>query len=119
MPPKRGGGVRGRRKYDTSKTVASSIDTSQQDTTEDEKLQITNVKPEFGIAPLILEDETLTKIKINDLIKKHLSSVKVLNIHVNRSKSFTLYASDVNSFNRLLNESASIIQTEENLTSSI
>ncbi|CAF1296399.1 unnamed protein product [Rotaria sp. Silwood1] len=121
MPPKRGGGLRGRRKgeQDNSKSNTLTTNTPQQPTTIEEKQQTTNIKFEFGIAPLILEAKSLTKVKINQLIKNHLPDVKVSNIQVNRPNTFTLYANDVKSFNRLLNDLTSIIQDNDKQCSSI
>ena len=66
-------------------------------------------QPKFNIAPLILEGVNVNKLQMNDLIKQHLKDVKVNDIQLSRSGSFTLYANDVSSFNRLLNEFTSIL----------
>ncbi len=42
-------------------------------------------------------------------MKQHLNDVKISDIQLSRSGSFTLYASDVSSFNRLLNDLTSIV----------
>ena len=44
--------------------------------------------PEFRIAPLIVEAESLTKVKINQLIKNYLLDVQVSNIQINRLNTF-------------------------------
>ena len=59
----------------------------------------------FSISPLILEGvKTTTKVELNSILKTHFSDVKVSDIQANRSGTFTLQASDVKSFNRLLND---------------
>ncbi|CAF3730539.1 unnamed protein product [Rotaria socialis] len=65
------------------------------------------------IAPLILEGGKLAKMKVSDLIKKHLKDIRVNNIQLSRTGMFTLYASDVSSFNRLLNEFTVILATND------
>ena len=77
------------------------------------------MKQQFRIAPLIVEVESLTKVKISHLIKTHLPDVRVMNIQANRSNSFTLYANDVKSFNQLLVELLKVIQTNEKKCSSV
>ncbi|CAF1323168.1 unnamed protein product [Rotaria sordida] len=121
MPPKRGGGVRGRKKgeQDNSRTGTPIINASQRSAIEDEQQQSSNMKEQFRIAPLIVEVESLTKIKLSHLIKTHLPDVRVMNIQANRSNSFTLYANDVKSFNQLLVELPNVIQTNEKKCSSV
>ena len=82
MPPKRGGGVRGRRKGEqsNSRTGTPAINTPPPPTIEDEKRETTYTKPEFRTVPLIVEIESLTKVQKSHLIKAHLPDVKVLNI---------------------------------------
>ncbi|CAM4989004.1 unnamed protein product, partial [Rotaria socialis] len=65
------------------------------------------------IAPLILEGGKLAKMKVSDLIKKHLKDIRVNDIQLSRTGMFTLYASDVSSFNRLLNEFTVILATND------
>jgi hypothetical protein len=63
----------------------------------------------FAIAPLILEGVKLNKLELNDILKQQLNDVKIADIQLARSGAFTIYSTDVQSFNRLLNELASII----------
>ncbi|CAM4823918.1 unnamed protein product [Rotaria magnacalcarata] len=56
------------------------------------------------LPPLIIEGVKISKLQLNDLLKQHLNDVKIHDIQLSRAGSFTLYASDVSSFNRLLNE---------------
>ncbi|CAF4844888.1 unnamed protein product, partial [Rotaria socialis] len=125
MPPKRGGGNRGRRKgvhlQDNlnSRIGTPTIITPQGPVDEVEQRKKTNMQSEFRIAPLIVEVQSLTKVKISQLIKTHLPDVIVLNIQVNRPNTYTLYSNDVKSFNRLLNELSSIIQINEKQCSSV
>ncbi|CAF2690591.1 unnamed protein product [Rotaria sp. Silwood2] len=65
----------------------------------------------FTIAPLILEGVKLNKLQLNDMIKQHISDVRMSDIQLNRAGIFTLYASDVKSFNLLLNDFTSILST--------
>jgi hypothetical protein len=55
------------------------------------------------------EGVNLNKLQLNDSLKQHLNDVKVNDIQLSRSGAFTLYASDVSSFNRLLNDFTSIL----------
>ena len=43
------------------------------------------------------------------MLKQHFSDVRIVDIQLNRAGNFTLYAGDVSSFNRLLNELTSIL----------
>ncbi|CAF3603884.1 unnamed protein product [Rotaria socialis] len=125
MPPKRRGGNRGRRKgvhlqdNSNSRIDTPIIITPQGPVDEVEQRKKINIQSEFRIAPLIVEVESLTKVKIRQLIKTHLPGVIVLNIQVNRPNTYTLYSNDVKSFNRLLNELSSIIQINEKQCSSV
>jgi hypothetical protein len=114
MPPKKGGGNRGGRRRNNrqrAKTVTQTQNVSQTPAIEQNQ---DNKKPRFEIAPLILESENLTKVQLNKLIKNYLPEVKISNIQENRQKSFTLFPSDVKSFNCLLNDLTVIIQTNTN-----
>jgi hypothetical protein len=73
----------------------------------------------FSIATLILEGVPLNKLELNDMIKKHLADVKVFDIQLSRSGIFTLYATDVNSFNRLLNDFTQILAANGQTTTKI
>ncbi|CAF3154284.1 unnamed protein product [Rotaria socialis] len=50
-------------------------------------------------------------MQVSDLIKKHLKDIRVNDIQLSRTGMFTLYAIDVSSFNRLLNEFTAILAT--------
>ena len=69
-------------------------------------------KRNFSIAPLILEGVNLNKLQLNDIIKQQLDGVKIADIQLGRTGIFTLYANDVQSFNRLLNELTSILSSK-------
>ncbi|CAF2792908.1 unnamed protein product [Rotaria sp. Silwood2] len=116
MPPKRGGATRGRKKTEqvNLRTIGSTINSSQISTNVGEEQQTTKTKPSFAVAPLIVETESLTKVKLNFIIKNYLSDVKISDIQTNRPNSFTLYPEDVKSFNRILNDLSSTIQAKEN-----
>jgi hypothetical protein len=43
------------------------------------------------------------------MLKRHLNYIKVYNVQLVRSGTFTIDTSDVNSFNRLLNDFTSIL----------
>lgn len=121
MPAKRGGGARWRKKNEPENpsTTISTTNTTTRLETDEEKQQTTNIKTNFEIAPLIVEAELLTKVKLNLLIKNHLPDVKILNIKANRPNVFTIYPKDVKSFNQLLNELSTTIQTNENQHSAV
>jgi hypothetical protein len=116
MPPRRGGGVRERRKpeQNNSRTGKPTTITPLNNLTDDSNRQTTHSKPNYEIAPLIVETESLTKVKLSYLIKNHMPEVNISNIQLNRPNTFTLYANDVKSFNQLLNELPTVIQTNEN-----
>jgi hypothetical protein len=61
-------------------------------------------RAKFTIAPLVLEGAKMNKLQLNDFIKAHLNEVKVQNIQLNRTGTFTLYTADIKSFNKLLND---------------
>lgn len=58
----------------------------------------------FSIAPLILEGVKLNKMELNDVIKQKFGDVKIRDIQGSRTGTFTIQASDIQSFNKLLNE---------------
>jgi hypothetical protein len=70
-------------------------------------------QPKFmsSIPPLLLEGVNLNKMQVSDLIKQHLKDTRVLDIQLNRSGMFTLYAGDASSFNHILDEFAAILAT--------
>ena len=71
-------------------------------------------QPKFlsSIPPLLLEGVNLTKMQVSDLIKQHLKDIRVLDIQLNRSGMFTVYAGDVSSFNHILDKFAAILATQ-------
>ncbi|CAF3196343.1 unnamed protein product [Rotaria sp. Silwood2] len=108
MPPKRGGG--GSNKRSKSRDKARQLTTTTNDTQLIKNLSTsTSSQSKFTIAPLIIEGARLKKLELNDLIKKHMTDVRVCDIQLSRSGIFTLYAADVNSFNRLLNDFTQIL----------
>ncbi|CAF3989682.1 unnamed protein product [Rotaria sp. Silwood2] len=77
------------------------------------------VQSKFSIAPLILEGVKLNKLQLNDTIKQNLIDLRISDIQLSRSGSFTLYASDISSFNCLLNELTPILATNGQATAKI
>jgi len=73
----------------------------------------------FAVAPLILEGTTLNKLQLNDLVKLQMSDIKLSDIQLSRTGVFTLYAVDVKSFNRLLNDLPAILTTSNQPTAKI
>jgi hypothetical protein len=63
----------------------------------------------FSVSPLTIEGVRLNKLQLNDLLKQHLKDTKVHDIQLSRLGILTIYASDVNSFNRILNSFTSIL----------
>ncbi|CAF5125489.1 unnamed protein product, partial [Rotaria sp. Silwood1] len=55
------------------------------------------------------EGVMLNKLQLNDILKQQLSDVKISDIQLGRTGIFTLYAIDVQSFNRLLNDLTPIL----------
>ncbi|CAF2981062.1 unnamed protein product [Rotaria sp. Silwood2] len=117
MPPRRGGGARGRRKIvqESFRTTTPTTNTIQTPSTTPEIQQQTNkIKLKFEVTPLIVETDSITKVKLNHIIKNYLADVKISNIQNNRPNSFILYPNDVKSFNKIPNDLSLIIQTNEN-----
>lgn len=77
------------------------------------------IQSKFNIAPLILEGVKLNKLQLNDFLKQHLKDLRISDIQLSRSGIFTLYAADVKSFNRLLNELTPILATNGQATAKI
>ena len=77
------------------------------------------IQSKFNIAPLILEGVKLSKLQLNDIIKQYLKELRISEIQLSRTGNFTLYASDVSSFNRLLNELTSFLATNGQATAKI
>ena len=111
MPPKTGGGGAGGKKRNQSLDNRASQSAARNGPGHSVKplLAGKTSQPKFNIAPLILEGVNANKLQMNDLLKQHLNDVKVNDIQLSRSGSFTLYANDVSSFNRLLNDFTSIL----------
>ncbi|CAF1474380.1 unnamed protein product [Adineta steineri] len=101
MPSRRGGYTRGRKKYDrgNSRSTRSTDISSQTLTIVDEKQQTIKTKSSFVVAPLIVETESPTKVKLNLIIKNYLSDVKIADIQTNRPNSFILYPEDLKTSN--------------------
>ena len=113
MPPKTGGGGGGAASKKRNKSLdnAASQSAAGRGSVRVGKPQLVG-KPsqsKFNIAPFILEGVKVNKLQLNDLIKQHLIDVKVNDIQLSRAGAFTLYASDVSSFNRLLNDFTSTL----------
>ncbi|CAF2075962.1 unnamed protein product [Rotaria magnacalcarata] len=109
MPPKRGGGVAGgkQRNQNLDKQINQTYTTADKNGHSQvgrPSLVGNSSQPKFTIAPLIIEGVKISKLQLNDLLKQHLNDVRIHDIQLSRAGSFTLYASDVSSFNRLLNE---------------
>jgi len=113
MPPKTGGGggKKRNRSLDDDPRHPTNTTTSTQRTGHVGSRSLVD-KPSqrnFSIAPLIVEGTKLNKLQLNDILKAQLHGIKMADIQLARSGNFTLYASDVQSFNRLLNELTSIL----------
>ncbi|CAM4821881.1 unnamed protein product [Rotaria magnacalcarata] len=111
MPPKKGGGATKKKTVNMDKNAQNP---GQKLTDPGQKkipLASKSSQSKSPIAPLILEGVKLNKMQVSDLIKKHLKDIRVHDIQLSRTGMFTLYASDVNSFNRLLNEFTAILAT--------
>ena len=111
MPPKTGGGGAVGKKRNKSNENPASQSAARRGLGHVSKpiLVGKSSQPNFSIAPLILEGVTVNKLQLNDLLKQHLNDVKVNDIQLSRAGAFALYASDVSSFNRLLNDFTSIV----------
>lgn len=114
MPPKAGGGGAGGRRRNRSldnQPRPSVTTTNKQRTGHAGNSSVASKisQQNFSIAPLILEGVKLNKLELNDILKQQLNDVKIADIQLARSGAFTLYTSDVKSFNRILNELASIL----------
>jgi hypothetical protein len=68
----------------------------------------------FTMAPLVLEGAKMNKLQLNDFMKTHLNEVKLHNIQLNRTGTFTLYAADIKSFNKLLNDLTNALDMNNN-----
>jgi len=124
MPPKKGGGgtkVRDRsrdlNKARQSTPVIIGPQSIKYPTTQPTTTSAKQSK--FSIAPLILEGVKLNKLQLNDILKQHLQEIRISDIQLNRAGIFTLYAADVSSFNRLLNDFTSILVANGQSTAKI
>ncbi|CAF2142767.1 unnamed protein product [Rotaria magnacalcarata] len=101
MSPRRGGGLHDRRKgeQDNARVCTPNTGTPQQPTITNELPPTQAARAELVISSLILEAFS--------------------NIQKNHSNTFTLYANDVKSFSRLLNELSSVIYKNEQHQSTI
>ncbi|CAF1503255.1 unnamed protein product [Adineta steineri] len=76
-------------------------------------------RSKFNIAPLVLEGVKLNKLQLNDMIKQQFKDLRISDIQLSRAGIFTIQASDVNSFNRLLNELTPLLATNSQDTCKI
>ncbi|CAF1686847.1 unnamed protein product, partial [Adineta ricciae] len=114
MPAKAGGGTgasRSRRNISADNKAQQSATTQQNGHVGRSSIAKTTSQPKFNIAPLILEGVKINKIQLNDILKQHLSDVRIKDIQLSRTGIFTLYSADVKSFNRLLNELTAILES--------
>ncbi|CAF0922665.1 unnamed protein product [Adineta ricciae] len=88
-------------------------------TPQNTRLARNTIQPKFTIAPLILENTKLNKMQLNDIIKQHMSDIKLNDIQLSRTGTFTLYAYDVKSFNRLLNDLPAVLATNNQTTAKL
>ena len=110
MPPKKGGGAAGKKRNQSLDNVPRpSLMTHGAGHAGKNPLAEKSSQPKFNIAPIILEGVKVNKLQLNDMLKQHLNDVIIGDIQLSRAGIFTLYASDVSSFNRLLNEFTSIL----------
>ncbi len=110
MPPTKGGGGTSER----GQSRDNEIKTRQQHTTNDTQLiknslSSSTSQSKFFISPLIIEGVKLNKLELNDMLKQYVKDIKISDIQLARNGNFTLYASDVISFNRLLNDFTKIL----------
>jgi hypothetical protein len=61
----------------------------------------------------------LNKLQLNDIIKQHLNDIRLSDIQLSRSGIFTIYATDVNSLNRLLYVLTTILATNGKATAEL
>ncbi|CAM4967481.1 unnamed protein product [Rotaria socialis] len=109
MPPKTGDGVAGGKQRNQNldkkmNQIHQTADKNGHSQVGRPSLVGKSIKSKFTIAPLIIVGVKISKLQLNDLLKQHLNDVNIHDIQLSRSGSFTLYASDASSFNRLLNE---------------
>ncbi|CAF0793248.1 unnamed protein product [Didymodactylos carnosus] len=63
-------------------------------------------KPPAHLVPLILQGVKITRFQLSKLITKNMPDVKLTNIQSNKNNTFTIFASDVNSYDRILRDLA-------------
>lgn len=110
MPPKKGGG--GANPVPTAGAVNKGPTQRSNESSLGRNPLGQISKSNSGIAPLIIEGANLSKMQVSDLIKQQLKDICILDIQLSRSGMFTVYAKDVKSFNRILNEFAGILATK-------
>lgn len=123
MPPRNGGGGVGSKKRNksldnqhtqrtptaTTKTTTATSNSQRTGLVRNSLMDKKTNQQQFNIAPLVLEGIQLNKLQLNDILKQHFSDIKISDIQLARSGNFTLFATDVKSFNRLLNELTSTL----------
>lgn len=115
MPPKgRGGGSAPKKRNHSLDNTLGRMSTAAAQGLRGigNPLAVNMGQSKFSIAPLILEGVNLNKLQLNDLLKQDMSDIKLNDIQLSRSGAFTLYAADVKSFNRLLNDLSAILSTK-------
>lgn len=120
MPPKQGvgGSARNRnRSLDSGPRRPPSTPIGPK--TNGNELAAKSNQPQHSIAPLILEGVKLNKLQLNDMVKQHLSDIKLRDIQLSRAGIFTLYSADVKSFNRLLNDFPAILSSNGQATAKV
>jgi hypothetical protein len=113
MPPKRGVGVGaggGRSaSRDSSIRTPQSANYKNKGPQGNGPLATAKDQPKFFVAPLVVEGVALNKLQVNDLLKQKLVGVRISDIQLSRTGIFTIYAADVISFNRVLNELPAVL----------
>ena len=114
MPPKNSGGGSGFKKRNLSLETNLRRQSSTVLSVSQASLKTMTAKPNqpcFSVAPLILEGAKLNKLQLNDLMKQHMGDCKVLDIQLSRNGVFTLSLGDVQSFNKMLNELSTLLNS--------
>ena len=113
MLPKRGSGInRKRRAVDVNNGLVQ--EQGNNDSTL-KKVHLINKMKQSKLAIDLLSSEgpKLNKIQVSDLIKQYLKDIRISDTHLSRIGAFTVHASDVDSFNWLLNEFTAILATND------
>ena len=113
MPPKRGvgagaGGGRSESR-DSSIRTPQSANYKNKGPQGNGSLAPAKDQSKFAVAPLVVEGVALNKLQVNDLLKQKLAGVRISDIQLSRTGIFTIYAADVTSFNRVLNELPAVL----------